>query len=61
MGQATLIAGCSDRISRHAPIPDPAASPCQDCSPAFAVEMRAEGRCDGMPSTGSQVRRPGSG
>jgi hypothetical protein len=26
-----------------------AALPCQDCLPAFAAEMRAEGRCNGTP------------
>jgi hypothetical protein len=25
-------------------------SPCQDCTLAFAVEMRREGRCDGVPA-----------
>jgi len=26
-----------------------AASPCHDCTLAFALEMRADGRCDGTP------------
>ena len=29
--------------------PANAKSPCTDCSLGFAVEMRAEGRCDGRP------------
>jgi hypothetical protein len=28
-----------------------AASPCRDCTPAFAAEMRREGRCHGMPGS----------
>jgi hypothetical protein len=28
---------------------DRADSPCQDCTPAFADEMRFEQRCDGWP------------
>jgi hypothetical protein len=34
----------------------PAQSPCQDCVPAFAVAMRAVGRCNGVP--GEPVRLP---
>ena len=28
-----------------------AVSPCEDCTPAFAEEMRRAGRCDGWPGT----------
>ncbi|HVA73459.1 MAG TPA: hypothetical protein VNF71_02700 [Acidimicrobiales bacterium] len=28
-----------------------AVSPCEDCTPVFAEEMRREGRCDGWPGT----------
>ena len=35
-----------------------AASPCADCTAAFAEEMRAEGRCDGEPREEPE-RKPG--
>ncbi|MGO9205636.1 MAG: hypothetical protein ACLQBX_05500 [Candidatus Limnocylindrales bacterium] len=38
--EANLLFGGSNR----------AGSACEDCTPAFAAEMRVEGRCDGMPS-----------
>jgi hypothetical protein len=33
-----------------------ASSPCEDCTRAFAAEMRFEGRCDGMPSERAVTR-----
>ncbi|MGO9180616.1 MAG: hypothetical protein ACLQBX_20025 [Candidatus Limnocylindrales bacterium] len=38
--EANLLFGGSNRAD----------SACEDCTPAFAAEMRFEGRCDGMPS-----------
>ena len=41
----------NDAISRH-----PAGSPCHDCPMSFALEMRAEGRCDGEPAETGRPR-----
>ena len=35
---------------------DRAASPCQDCTPAFADEMHIAGRCRGWPGTARPTR-----
>ena len=35
-----------------------ALSPCLDCTPTFAVEMRLEGRCNGTPCGRAGLRRP---
>jgi len=33
-----------------------ATSPCEDCTPAFAAEMREQGQCDGEPGKGADPR-----
>ena len=40
-----------DEANERCPWPDHMASPCRDCTAAFAAEMRFEGRCSGRPGS----------